>query len=289
MTLEQLRIFVAVADILNMTRAAQALNLTQPSVSAAIAALEGRHRLHLFDRVGRGLELSEAGRVFLPEARAVLASAQNAASALDDLAGLRRGSLRIAASQTVATYWLPARMARFAELWPAISLVLQVSNTKEAGEAVLAGDVDLGFVEGEVREPLLDQTLVGQDRLGLFARPDHPLVAGKLAESDLRNAAWVLREDGSGTRAHFVEALGKVGLTIGDLKVRLELPSNGAVLEALAAGGMIGAVSELAAASRSSAGQIAKLDWGFPPRGFTQLRHRARRISSATQAFLEIA
>ena len=288
MTLEQLRIFVAVADCLNMTSAAQALNLTQPSVSAAIAALEGRHQLQLFDRVGRGLALSEAGRVFLPEARAVLACAQNAASALDDLAGLRRGTLRIAASQTVATYWLPARMARFSELWPAISLVLRVTNTKDAGAAVLAGNADLGFVEGEVNEPLLDHQLVGEDRLGVLARADHPLVASKLTEADLRDAAWVLREGGSGTRAHLAETLGKVGLGISDLNVRLELPSNGAVLEALAAGGMIGAVSELAAASRIAAGQIVRLDWPFPPREFTQLRHRARRMSSAAQAFLKI-
>ena len=288
MTLEQLRIFVVVADCLNMTRAAQTLNLTQPSVSAAIAALEGRHKLQLFDRVGRGLELSEAGRVFLTEARAVLASAQNAASALDDLAGLRRGSLRIAASQTVATYWLPARMARFAEIWPAISLVLQVSNTREAGAAVLAGDADLGFVEGEVNEPLLDHQIVGGDCLGLFARGDHSLVANKPSEQDLRSAAWVMRERGSGTRVHLAEALGNVGLAIGDLHVRLELPSNGAVLEALAAGGMIGAVSELAAASRIAAGQIARLDWAFPPRPFTRLRHRARRMSNAAEAFLQV-
>ena len=104
MTLEQLRIFVTVAETLNMTRAAEALHLAQPSVSAAVAALESRHGLRLFDRVGRGLELSAAGRTFLPEARAVLAAAQDAARALDDLAGLRRGTLALAASQTVATY-----------------------------------------------------------------------------------------------------------------------------------------------------------------------------------------
>jgi DNA-binding transcriptional LysR family regulator len=130
MTLEQLRIFVEVAQSLNMTRAAQALNLTQPSVSAAIAALEGRHGLRLFDRVGRSIELSEAGRAFLPEARGVLARAREAAQALDDLAGLRRGHLRIAASQTVATYWLPARMARFAQRHPGITLALTLGNTQ---------------------------------------------------------------------------------------------------------------------------------------------------------------
>ena len=87
MTLEQLRIFVAVAERLHMTRAAEALHLTQSAASAAVAALEARYGAKLFDRVGRGLALSDAGAAFLPEAQAVLARAEAAAQALDDLAG----------------------------------------------------------------------------------------------------------------------------------------------------------------------------------------------------------
>ncbi|MBB3955256.1 LysR substrate-binding domain-containing protein [Novosphingobium sediminicola] len=286
MTLEQLRIFVAVAQSLNMTRAAQELNLTQPSVSAAMAALEGRHGLRLFDRVGRSIELSEAGRAFLPEARGVLARAREAAQALDDLAGLRRGSLRIAASQTVATYWLPARMARFAARHPGIALDLALGNTQESAEAVLAGEADLAFVEGEAQGDLLRVMPVGEDRLGLYARADHPLAGRALDHDALRGAAWVLREMGSGTRAHLGLALAQAGLDWGDLDIRLELPANGAVLEALAAGDLITAVSEYAAASRVAAGRVVRLDWPFAPRGFAMLSHRARRLSAASEAFV---
>jgi DNA-binding transcriptional LysR family regulator len=288
MTLEQLRIFVIVAEVLNMTRAAQSLHLTQPSVSAAIAALETRHGLHLFDRVGRGIELSEAGRAFLPEAREVLARAREAAAALDDLAGLRRGRLRLAASQTVATYWLPARMARFAGQWPGVTLSLTVSNTRDALASVLAGEADLAFVEGEGEADQLRQRWTGEDRLGLYARPDHPLTRRAPRMEDLRSASWVLREQGSGTRANFAEALAAVGLDTGELVVLLELPSNGAVLEALAVGGLLTAVSDLAAASRVAAGQIARLDWPFAPRRFTLASHRARRQSRAAEAFVEM-
>ena len=86
MTLEQLRVFVAVAERLHMTRAAEALGLTQPAASASIAALETDVATRLFDRVGRGLALTEAGRLLLPEARAVLARLGQAAQVLDDLA-----------------------------------------------------------------------------------------------------------------------------------------------------------------------------------------------------------
>src|SRR5260370_13160302 len=91
MTLEQLRIFIAVAEKQHVTRAASELNLTQSATSAAIAALEARYGIKLFHRVGRGIVLTQTGRDFLNEARAVVARAKAAAQVLDDLAGLKRG------------------------------------------------------------------------------------------------------------------------------------------------------------------------------------------------------
>src|SRR3546814_17980483 len=98
-SLDQLRIFVAVAEREQVTQAARALNLTQSAVSAAIATLEDRHGAHLFDRVGRGIALTEAGRAFLPEARAVLARVEAASTVLADLSGLTdRKSTRLNSS-----------------------------------------------------------------------------------------------------------------------------------------------------------------------------------------------
>src|SRR6202048_3368033 len=113
MTLEQLRIFIAVAEKQHVTQAATQLNLTQSATSAAIAALETRYAIKLFDRVGRGLVLTQTGRDFLYEARAVVARAKAAAQVLDDLAGLKRGSLNSAASQTAAHSWLPTPTETF--------------------------------------------------------------------------------------------------------------------------------------------------------------------------------
>src|ERR1700759_2079679 len=113
MTLEQLPIFVAVAEKQHVTQAALELNLTQSATSAAIAALEGRYGVKLFDRLGRGMMLTHTGRTFLPEARAVLARAHSAEQALRDIAGLKGGTLVVAASQTVANSWLPLRFQTF--------------------------------------------------------------------------------------------------------------------------------------------------------------------------------
>ena len=287
MTLDQLRAFVMVAETLNMTRAAERLHLAQPSVSAAIAALEQRHATRLFDRVGRRLELTEAGRLFLPEAQAVLARAADAGRLLDDLSGLMRGNVRIAASQTVATYWLPRRMARFATQAPQIELTLAVGNSAQTAARVMNGEADIGFVEAPVADDLLASTRIGGDRISLYAAADHPLAQRAPAVADLKAARWVLREPGSGTRDHAMAGLALSGIAAADMRICLELPSNGAALAAAEAGDMITAVSDLAAAPHIQAGTIRKLDWPLPERDFTMLVHRARIAGKATAAFIE--
>ena len=286
MTLDQLHVFVAVAETLSMTRAAERLHLSQPAVSAAVAALEERHATRLFDRVGRRLELTEAGRLFLPEAREVLARADRARAMLDDLAGLARGSVRIAASQTVATYWLPRRMARFATQAPRIELTLAVGNSAQTAARVMNGDADVGFVEAPVADDLLAPTRIGGDRIALYAAADHPLADRTPTVADLKAARWVLREPGSGTRDHAMAGLAQSGITAADMRICLELPSNGAALAAAEAGDMITAVSDLAAAPHLLAGTIRKLDWPLPERDFTMLVHRARIAGKATAAFI---
>jgi len=287
MTLEQLRVFVAVAERLHMTRAAEALNLTQSAASAAVAALEARYGAKLFDRVGRGLVLSDAGSAFLPEAQAVLARTAAAVQALDDLAGLKRGVVSLYASQTIASYWLPARMVRFAQAHPLIELQLKVGNTAQVARAVLEGEAELGFVEGRVDDPALQHTRMGSDRLAVVSAARHPLARKQHASvADLLAADWVLREAGSGTRSEFERALQSAAVDPHDLKVRLSLPSNEAVLGAVASGLMLSAISELAAAPLIAAGRISALAFGLPERSFELLTQRQRHRSRAAAAFL---
>lgn len=286
MTLEQLRIFVAVAERLHMTRAAEALNLTQSAVSAAVAALEARHGTRLFDRVGRGLALNAAGAAFLPEARAVLAQAEAAGRVLDDLAGLKRGSVRLFASQTIAAYWLPPRMAAFARAHPEIDLHLTIGNTHRVVEAVLAGEAELGLIEGAFEAARVEKARIDADRLVVVAAPGHPL-AGRgepLSASDLRGLDWVLREEGSGTRSEFEAALPR-GVAASELRTVLTLPSNEAILAAVAASDLVTAISELAAQPLIEAGRLVRLPLDLPERPFHLLRHRERRPSRAAEAF----
>src|ERR1700676_5233228 len=135
MTLEQLRVFVAVAERQHVTRAAEALNLAQSAVSSAIAGLEARHKVKLFNRIGRGIELTEAGTLFLVEARAVLARAEAAESALSELGGLKRGTLVVQASQTIASFWLPRHLVAFRRAHAGLVMRLEIGNPAQVAGA----------------------------------------------------------------------------------------------------------------------------------------------------------
>src|SRR5713101_882903 len=279
MTLEQLRIFVAVAERAHLTKAAAALHLTPSAVSSAVRALEHRYGVPLFHRVGRGIETTEAGRIFLGEARATLAHAQAAELALSELGGLKRGTLNIQASQTIASYWLPPVLVRFHDAHPAIDVRLIVGNTQSVARAVLDGTANLGFVEGEIDEPALSIRAVAEDRLIAVVAAKHPWADGRrILPNDLTGARWIVREHGSGTRSAFESALRANGIEPAALKVAIELPSNEAVLAA---------VSELVAARHLHAGRLVAAGLDLPPRSFSMLRHRERYRTRASLALEE--
>ena len=289
MTLDQLRIFVAVAERQHVTRAAEALNLVQSAVSTAIANIEGRHATKLFHRVGRGIELTEAGRVFLVEARAVLARAEAAELVLADLSGMRRGTLALYASQTNASDWLPRHLVAFRRAYPEIAIRLAVGNTTDSADAVRAGQAELGFVEGALDDPTLASTTIAQDQLVLVVAPGHAFAgATDLEPENLAGVDWVLREAGSGTRSAFEAALGAAGLAAAQLRVTLELPSNEAVRAAVEAGGGAAVLSETVVAAALRAGTLVRAAFDLPSRPFRVLRHKERYRSRAADALLDL-
>jgi len=289
MTLEQLRIFVAVAERQHVTRAARALNLTQSAVSSAVTALETRHGIALFDRVGRGVVLNAGGQVFLEEARAVLARAAAAETALADLSGLTRGRLSIHASQTIASYWLPPRLAAFHGDHPGIDLDIAIGNTAQVARAVIEGAAELGLVEGEIGDPVLERSLLDHDDLALIVSPGHPWAGLTSEPEDLAASAWVMREPGSGTRAALEAALASRGRRMGDLTVAMTLPANEAVRSAVRAGAGAALLSRSVAVPGLAARLLVEVPFAVAPRAFHRLRHRERRLSLAARAFLGLS
>ena len=287
MTLDQLRIFIEVAEQGHVTRAAEALGMSQSAASAAIATLEASYQTKLFDRVGRGIQLTEIGQKFLSEARAVLDRASMARSVLQDLAGLPAGPVAIAASQTIATYWLPHRLAAFHAANPRVRLNVVIRNTQEVESAVVEGEVNVGLVEGPTQHPSLTRQQIDRDQIVLVVASNRPpLPVNALGRLDLRAINWVIREAGSGTRRGLEELAVREGLSLDDLNIFLVLPSNEAVREAIVAGAGATIISRHVVASAIAAGTLTEIPIELPLREFALVRHRGRHATLAQQALV---
>ena len=287
MTFDQLRIFVEVAQQGHVTRAAETLRMSQSAASAAIAALEEQYQIKLFDRVGRGIQLTEPGRTFLREARAVLERASIAHSVLQDLAGFPAGPIAVAASQTIATYWLPRRLAAFHVANPRVRLNVVIRNTHEVENAVADGEVNIGLVEGPTEHPALIRTRIDHDQMVLVVASGRaPLPVDAAGRLDLGAINWVIREPGSGTRHELEDLAGKYGLSLDGLNVFLVLPSNEAVREAVEAGAGATLISRHVVASAIVAGALSEIPIDLPRREYALVRHRDRHATPAQKALV---
>ena len=292
MTLDQLQIFIAVAEREHVTRAADALGLAPPSVSAAVATLEREFGTKLFHRVGRGIVVTEGGKLLLDEARDLVNRAEAVKLAMREFTGLARGRLAIKASQTIASHFLPSRLVDFHQAYPGVALAVSVGNSTEVVDSIIRGDIELGFVESpeeELKDPRLAVEMLARDDLAMVAGANHPwAIRNELTVEDLTAGKWVLREDGSGTRVAFVKALDALGVSRQNLNIAIELPSNEAVLAAVLAGAGATILSSRVCADAITAGSLKQLPVSLPPRAFYGVQHADRYRSRAVSALLEI-
>jgi DNA-binding transcriptional LysR family regulator len=249
--------------------------------------LERLSGVKLFNRVGRGIELTEAGRRFLPEAKSVLERAKIARAILEQAAGMARGTVSIGASQTIANHWLPRRLAAYHEAYPGIRLDITIGNTQAIEKAVVAGTVDVGLVEGPTAHGALIRRVVDTDRSMLVVSTRsavQPVTGGRI---DLEGLPWVIREEGSGTRHVLEELCKRLNVPFDSLRIVLVLPSNEAVREAVEAGAGVTIISEQVAAASVEAGRLRAIPLDLPEREFALLRHSERVLAPAQRALVD--
>jgi len=241
-TLRQLEVFLAVARNESVSRASEALHMSQSAVSGSLAELERQFDVKLFDRVGKRLQLSERGRALRARAQAVLDHARELERGLEDPGEL--GRLRIGATLTIGDHLAVPLIARFTRAHPGAQVTLAIANTEEIARRVANFEIDVGLIEGELQDSDLDVTPWRDDELVVFCAPEHPFARKRtLSDDDLRRADWITREPGSGTRQTFERAL--YGL-VPELRIVLELQHTEALKAAVSAGLGVGCISRIA-------------------------------------------
>ena len=168
--------FVEVAETSSFTQAAERLHLSQPAISKRITALEDQVGQALFDRVGRTVTLTDAGRTLLPYARKTLQDIEDARRALSQLDGSVSGRLSIGTSHHIGLHRLPPVLGQFTREYPQVDLDIHFMDSEVACQAVLAGKLELGIVTLPTQPlPQLRSRLVWPDPLVVVVAPDHPL------------------------------------------------------------------------------------------------------------------
>jgi len=286
---EPLIVFARVAEAGSVSAAAVRLHRTQPALSAQLRKLTDAVGEPLYRRHRQGVRLTATGKALLPYARAVANAVEGAQLWSDEQGGLLRGSLRIAASMTVAVYRLPAALARFREAFPALRIALLTRNSADAVALLAAGEADLAIVEGPVGEPpaQVEIALYGVDRLVLVVRPDHPLKAdAALPLSRLEGLQVVRREPGSGTREVVDRALAGAGVTVA---TALEATGLDTVKQAVLAGLGAGFLSASAVRFEVEAGalRVVPLASEALVRPLTLLHHPPQLASRAARELVE--
>jgi DNA-binding transcriptional LysR family regulator len=248
--LTPLRYLIAIAEAGHMTRAAETLGVSQPALSAMLKKLEAEAGAELLHRTGRGVELTDAGRVFLEHAREAVRRAEQAVVAVRELVGLERGSIRLGGGATATTYLLPPVVSAFRREHPHLRFYIREAGSRAVAEAVRSGELDLGIVTLPLALPgsgdLMTVPLV-RDELRLIVPPDHGLAGRKgFRWRDLAGESLVAFEAGAAVRELIDEALATALESAAPVEVVMELRSIESIKHMVGAGVGVGFVSRFA-------------------------------------------
>jgi DNA-binding transcriptional LysR family regulator len=284
-TLRQLEVFLAVAQHESVSRAAEGLAMSQSAVSGALADLERQFDIQLFERRGKRLLLSGFGRSVRARAEALQQQARELESELASHDAV--GQLRVGATLSIGNHLMVPEIARFMREHPNARVTLDVANTVEIARKVLNFEIDIGLVEGELQESELQVTRWRPDELVVFCAPAHPFAKqAALSDSDLTQAAWIVREPGSGTRQAFEHAMHGI---LPDLKIVLELQHTEGIRSAVEAGLGVGCVSRVALEEAFRHGSLVpcRVPHRDFHRWFYSVLHERKYQSAAVLGFLE--
>jgi DNA-binding transcriptional LysR family regulator len=288
MNLHHLAIFHETARTGSISACAERLHISQPAVSRQLQEFERRIGVVLFERLPRGMRLTQPGEVLRDYSVRLFEIARAAEAAVKELSDARQGNLSFGASNTIGTYILPSLLARFQRCHPAVEISLFVGNTEQVSQGVADLRFMLGFIEGPLHVPALRVDRFFEDEIVPVASPDHPLSGRKrLMPADLSGQPVLMREPGSGTRELIERRLQRHGIRPGKIMV---FGSTEAIKQAAIHGGGIGWLPLVCMPRELAAGELVRLP--VKPLAFRRPLSVVRRpggySAPTTEAFLAL-
>jgi DNA-binding transcriptional LysR family regulator len=283
-SLRQLRVFETVARLASFTRAAEELHLTQPAVSMQVRQLEDEVGLHLFEKLGKQISLTEAGRELFHYSRSIDQSLQEMEEVVESLKGVNRGRLSVAVASTV-NYFAPRLLAAFHRRYPGIGLRLDVTNRERLVHQLQANTVDMVLMGQPPNGVNVESEAFMDNPLVVVAPLEHPLATEEHVDLvRLAEEVFVMREPGSGTRQAMERFFAEQGIAI---RHGMQMTRNEAIKQAVRAGLGLSVVSLHTVELELETNRLVILNVeGFPLERQWHLVYRSgRRLSPAARAF----
>lgn len=284
----QLTIFCKVVEFKSFSRAAEAIHLSQPTVSSHIKDLEEHCGFRLLDRLGKEVLPTKAGELLFTYARRLLALRDETESALSQFRGITKGSLTLGGSTIPGGYILPAVIGRFIKSHPEVQITLIIRDTREIADSILNGDVELAVTGAPLSDPAIFQEPLFEDDMRLIVPAGHPWAKRKSIPADmLKSEPFVTREEGSGTLKSLDQSLTDAGFNPSDLKISARMGNTVSVCEAVKCGVGVSILSTLAVERDIQAGLLAaiSIEGVNLKRSFYLTRHKKRTPSPLAEAF----
>ena len=287
MELRQLQIFCTAARLLNFTRTARELGYVQSNVTGQIRQLEEDLQVRLFERLGRGIQLTHEGRLFLDQAEHILNLCQRARN--EFIPGEFRGRLTIGAAETVCVCRLPQVLREYRRRYPRVEIRVQTASCQELQELLRHNSVDMALMlTDRIEATDLAAHILYQEEMVLVAIPGHILAgAVELTAEALAAECLLIAPPGCGYRPLVLAAFRQQAERPGGL---MELSSMGAIKECAMCGLGIAVLPRIAVQRELQRGQLIELNWGGPDFDVkTQLaHHREKWLAPALQAFIDL-
>lgn len=290
MDLRQLESFVAIAKHGSFTRAAEELYLTQPTLTGHIQSIENELGTVLLNRCGKSVTLTEAGRILYSHAVNILNMREQALFSLAQYEGKLEGELAIASSTVPQRYLLPGLLSTFGREYPGITYVIKQFDSRGVVDAIISGSMDFGFVGSAASYPELEMLKICEDRLILITSGKgkfQNLKGDTVTWGQVSNERFILREEGSGTRALFINGLKQRGMDIKNIFVVASIENPDTIKQCVREGLGVAVVSERSVEEEIRLGllkgyYISDLDLR---RSFYFIGHKNRVLSPVARAF----